>query len=82
MACSLPIAIETARTDTPVSTERADEAAPRTKRKQAMDTLQAIRTRRSIRKYRQETVREDVVREILRAGMMAPSARNSQPCRI
>lgn len=44
-----------------------------------MDTLEAIRTRRSIRKYEDKTVDDALVREILDAAMMAPSAGNSQP---
>ena len=44
-----------------------------------METLQAIHTRRSIRKYRGEPVPEDVVHRLLEAAMMAPSARNGQP---
>lgn len=44
-----------------------------------METLEAIRTRRSIRKYRDEPVAEEAVERVLRAAMMAPSARNCQP---
>jgi nitroreductase len=43
-----------------------------------MDILEAIRTRRSIRKYTQEPVEQEPVEEIIRAGMMAPSAGNEQ----
>lgn len=44
-----------------------------------MNTLEAIRTRRSIRKYRDTPVTDEMIREILDAAMMAPSAGNSQP---
>jgi len=44
-----------------------------------MDTLDAIHTRRSIRKYRDEPVPDELVERILAAAMMAPSARNGQP---
>ena len=44
-----------------------------------MDTLEAIHTRRSIRKYRDEPVPDELVERILAAAMMAPSARNGQP---
>ena len=44
-----------------------------------METLQAIHTRRSIRRFRVEPVPESIVEEILAAAMMAPSAGNEQP---
>ena len=44
-----------------------------------METLDAILTRRSIRRYTQEPVPETVIAEILRAAMSAPSAGNQQP---
>ena len=44
-----------------------------------MDTIEAIRTRRSIRRYTGETVPDDVLTEILKAAMSAPSAGNQQP---
>jgi nitroreductase len=43
-----------------------------------MDLFQAIAGRRSIRKYRATPVENTKVMEILRAGMMAPSAGNQQ----
>jgi len=43
-----------------------------------MDALQAIHTRRSIRKYTSEPVADEQIEQILKAGMMAPSARNEQ----
>ena len=44
-----------------------------------MDTLEAIHTRRSIREYQNKPIPEELVTEILKAAMMAPSARNQQP---
>jgi nitroreductase len=44
-----------------------------------METLEAIHTRRSIREYQEKPVPEELVTEILKAAMMAPSARNQQP---
>jgi len=44
-----------------------------------MDTLNAIRTRRSIRTYLDQPVPEELVQELLAAAMQAPSARNQQP---
>jgi nitroreductase len=44
-----------------------------------METLDAIRTRRSIRRYTSESIPEQAMTETLRAAMMAPSAGNAQP---
>ncbi len=44
-----------------------------------MEILEAIFTRRSIRRYTGEKIEEQKVLEILKAGMYAPSARNCQP---
>lgn len=44
-----------------------------------MDVLEAIRSRRSIREYREDPVPEDLVSKVLEAGRWAPSASNSQP---
>ncbi len=43
-----------------------------------MDALDAIYTRRSIRKYTPETVSDKDIEKLLRAGMAAPSAGNQQ----
>ncbi|WP_054694014.1 nitroreductase family protein [Syntrophomonas palmitatica] len=45
-----------------------------------MDCIQAIMTRRSIRAFTNETVKEDDLNIILEAGRMAPTAGNLQPC--
>ena len=44
-----------------------------------MDAMQAILTRRSIRRYTDQPVPPDLVTAVLRAGMQAPSAGNQQP---
>ena len=44
-----------------------------------MELMEAIRTRRSIRKYEDKPISKEMVREILDAAMMAPSAGNAQP---
>ena len=44
-----------------------------------MEALQAIKGRRSIRKYTEEPVSENQLNQILEAGRWAPSRGNSQP---
>jgi nitroreductase len=44
-----------------------------------MDTLKAIRERRSIRKYKSDEVTDEDLNTILQAGRWAPSASNKQP---
>lgn len=44
-----------------------------------MEFFEALRTRRSIRKYTAEPVAQEDVRAMLEAGMLAPSASNRQP---
>lgn len=44
-----------------------------------MDVLEAIKTRRSIRKYEKRPVPEELLEKILEAGRWAPSASNAQP---
>jgi len=44
-----------------------------------MDALQAILTRRSIRRYEPTPVTEDQLKDLLEAAMAAPSAGNQQP---
>ncbi len=44
-----------------------------------MDVLEAIKGRRSIRKYRKDPVPGDLISKILEAGRWAPSASNTQP---
>lgn len=41
-----------------------------------MNTLQSIKTRRSIRKYKNQPVPQEMVDQMLEAAMYAPSARN------
>jgi nitroreductase len=47
-----------------------------------MDVLEAIRVRRSIRKYRPEPIPKDKLETILEAARLAPSAANRQPWRF
>jgi len=44
-----------------------------------MEAIDAILTRRSIRKYTSDPVSDDVIEELLKAAMYAPSAGNEQP---
>ncbi len=44
-----------------------------------MDTIKTILDRRSIRKYSDKPVPKEIVGELLRAAMYAPSARNYRP---
>ncbi|MEI8204753.1 MAG: nitroreductase family protein [Bacteroidota bacterium] len=44
-----------------------------------MNTLEAILSRRSIRKYTSEKVSDEQIKNLLKAAMFAPSARNEQP---
>lgn len=44
-----------------------------------MDALEAIHSRRSIRTYLDKPVADDLVKEIIAAAMMAPSAGNVRP---
>lgn len=44
-----------------------------------MDTIEAIHTRRSIREYQNKPIPEELITEVLKAAMAAPSARNQQP---
>jgi nitroreductase len=47
-----------------------------------MDVLDGIMTRRSIRKYTDEPVGDEIVEQLLRAAMAAPSAGNQRPWRF
>ena len=47
-----------------------------------MDFLEALLTRRSIRSYSSKTIVREVLRTILNAARMAPSANNVQPWRF
>ena len=44
-----------------------------------MDVVEAILTRRSVRKYQARPVPEEQIKRLLEAAMAAPSAGNSQP---
>jgi nitroreductase len=47
-----------------------------------MDALEAIFTRRSIRKFKEDPVDAGTVKKLLSAAMSAPSAQNQQPWRF
>lgn len=47
-----------------------------------MDVLEAIKVRRSIRKYRPERIPDEKLKTILEAARLAPSAANRQPWRF
>lgn len=44
-----------------------------------MDTLDCIKTRRSIRKFLDKDIPEDIINKLLEAAVCAPSARDGQP---
>lgn len=44
-----------------------------------MDTIDAIKKRRSIREFKSDDIPSEVVEDILRCGSLAPSAKNRQP---
>lgn len=44
-----------------------------------MEFYEVIKKRKSVRKYRQDPIPEDVLNRILEAGRIAPSAKNIQP---
>ncbi len=46
-----------------------------------MDVKQAIASRRSIRKYKEKPVSEELVNEVINAACLAPSGNNTQPSR-
>ncbi len=47
-----------------------------------MEVFEAIRTRRSVRRYQRESISEEVLTELLSAAILAPSAGNAQPWRF
>lgn len=55
------------------------DTRPANKEAYAVETLKAINTRRSIRKYSDEPVAGDVVDKLLRSGFQAPSAGDARP---
>ncbi|MBM4080403.1 MAG: oxidoreductase, partial [Planctomycetes bacterium] len=44
-----------------------------------MDVYEAIRTRRSIRRYKPDPIPDEVLKRVLDAARLAPSANNIQP---
>jgi nitroreductase len=47
-----------------------------------MEVLEAIKTRRSIRRYKSRPVPEEILKEVLSAARLAPSGNNAQPWRF
>jgi nitroreductase len=47
-----------------------------------MNTLQAIAARRSIRRFKEDPLPDEVLQNILTAGIQAPSGKNRQPWRF
>jgi nitroreductase len=45
-----------------------------------MDVLESVKTLSSIRSYVRKAVPYSIVREVIEAGRLAPSAHNDQPC--
>jgi nitroreductase len=44
-----------------------------------MDVLEAVRTKRAVRRFRDEPVSDEVIRQILDAGRRSQSSKNTQP---
>lgn len=44
-----------------------------------MEFMEVVSTRRSIRSFQEKTVSDELLENVVRAGMMAPSAGNQQP---
>lgn len=44
-----------------------------------MDTIQNIYSRRSVRKYTEKQIDDEILKQILTAGMSGPSAVNKRP---
>jgi nitroreductase len=55
------------------------EVRPWPSKEMMMDALENIRTRRSIRKYLDKPVPQEILQQVLAAAMYAPSACNQQP---
>jgi nitroreductase len=47
-----------------------------------MNTLEAIKTRRSIRAFKNDPIERETIERLLEAAVLAPSAKNSQPWRF
>ena len=47
-----------------------------------MNTLEAIRTRRSIRAFKDEPIARETIEQLVEAAVLAPSAKNSQTWRF
>jgi nitroreductase len=47
-----------------------------------MNTIEVMKTRRSIRKYQKKEIPNDILMDILDCGRLAPSGHNAQPWRF
>lgn len=47
-----------------------------------MDLMEAIKTRRSVRRYRPDPIPEELLKAVLNAARLAPTANNAQPWRM
>ena len=47
-----------------------------------MDVAQAIRSKHAVRRFSDQPVPDDVIRQILDAGRRSQSSKNTQPCRF
>ena len=47
-----------------------------------MDLLDILKKRKSIRKYTDENISDDVLNQIIEAGKLAPSGRNKKPVKL
>lgn len=45
-----------------------------------MELIDVILNRRSIRKYKDEDISEEILEKILQAGLLAPTSKNRKPC--
>ena len=45
-----------------------------------MDLMDVLLKRRSVRKYADERIPEEILTKILQAGLLAPTSRNQKPC--
>lgn len=47
-----------------------------------METMEAIRSRRSIRRFKEDSLPRELVNNLVRAACLAPSSKNAQPWRF
>jgi F420 biosynthesis protein FbiB-like protein len=64
------------------SFERFGEVSGSGKGSLNMNTIEAIEARRSIRRFRDEPIPDEILNSVVRAATLAPSAKNRQPWRF